>query len=204
MCCQEFPAPHSSPSLLPLCSPLETDALLGKAPGAKSSSGIDTPCPACAKTTQLTITASTPLLNINSGVLCSSVIPYDLPPPPKLGPPGAGLEVQRGLGLIWSWLPCSLPAPTCLTRCSTASPRKLAMMPRASMIDVSCSSRSNMTKIVLQSSWPCPTLVHRHAESGGICDHSSHKPPCLLQSLPHPPAGPQWEAFAQSPPTPVP
>lgn len=116
-------------------------------------------------------------------MLCSSVIPHDLPPPPKLDPWG-GLEVQRGLGLIWLWLPRSLPPPTCLTRCSTASPEKLAVMPRASMIDASCSSRSSMAKIVLLSSWPCPTLAHRHAGGGGICDHSSHKSPCLLQSFP--------------------
>lgn len=40
-------------------SPLEKDALLGKAPVAKSSSGIDIPCPACGETTQFTATAST-------------------------------------------------------------------------------------------------------------------------------------------------
>lgn len=150
--------------------------------------------------------ASHPFLNINSGVLCSSRTPRDLSPPPvKLGP-GAGGWRYRGVRPDMSWLPHSLPPPTCLTRCSTASPGKLAMMARASMIDVSCSSRSDAAKIVLLSSWPRPTLAHRHAEGGGLCGHSSHKPPCLLQSFPHlqvpSPQGPQWEALAQRPPVP--
>lgn len=131
--------------------------------------------------TQLTGTASTqrprtpPFKHQLRGAVQLCNTPWSLTTATKAR--SQGLEVLKASGLIRSWLPHSLPPPTCLTRYSIASPGKLAMMPRASMIDVSCSSRSNMAKIVLLSSWPCPSLAHRHAEGGGICDHSSHKPP---------------------------
>lgn len=84
----------------------------------------------------------------------------------------------------------------------TASPGKLAVMPRASMIDVPCSSCSDMAKIVLLSSWPCPALAHRHAEGGGVCDHSSHKPTLPISVLSSAagfkPAGPRAEGCHKS------
>lgn len=99
-------------------SPLETGALLGKAPVAKASSGIDTPCPACVETTQFTATkASHPLLNINSGAVQLCKTPCS--PTTTTKARSQGLEVPKGSGLIRSWLPHSLPPPTCLTHSLT-------------------------------------------------------------------------------------
>lgn len=119
---EQCAARSSGTPVHPPRSPLETSALLGKAPVAKASSGIDTPCPACGETTQFTAIAGTqrlltPLLNINSGAVQLCKTPCS--PATTTKARSQGLEVPKGSGLIRSWLPHSLPPPTGLTHSLT-------------------------------------------------------------------------------------